>query len=148
MQGTSRYAILPAFIGAVVLVISITLVTIIARSPYTHANLDPAFDPAYTRTDQTFVGAPVPLTGDMVAGALASNQVALGKQLFVAEGCATCHGMDGRGGIVGPSIAGTNALKLRSKTLVGPQGMPAYAPGALSDSDLAAIAAYLKAMSK
>ena len=78
----------------------------------------------------------------------ASDPVELGKQLFVVDGCAACHGLDGRGGIIGPSIVGTKADKLRVKTQVGPQGMPAYAPGALTDADLAAIAAYLDAMSK
>lgn len=66
----------------------------------------------------------------------------------MAEDCAACHGLDGRGGIIGPSIVGASADKLRSKTQVGPRGMPAYAPGALTDADLAAIAAYLNAMSK
>jgi mono/diheme cytochrome c family protein len=37
---------------------------------------------------------------------------------------------------------------LRQKTQKGPGGMPAYAPDALSDDDLNAIAAYLKAMGK
>ena len=78
----------------------------------------------------------------------ASDPVQLGKQLFVADDCAACHGIDGRGGIIGPSIVGSTADKLRAKTQVGPKGMPAYAPGALSDADLAAIAAYLQAMIK
>ncbi len=148
IQGTRRYVILPVFIGVAVLLISFTLLIITARSPYTHANLNLGFDPGYTRTDQTFVGAPIPLTGDGLAVPPASDPVIRGKELFVTDGCAACHGLDGRGGIIGPSIVGTKADKLRSKALVGPQGMPAYAPGALTDDDLAAIAAYLKTMSK
>ena len=148
MVRTNRYVIIPVFIGAAVLLISLTLLTITARSPYTHANLDLGFNSGYTRTDQTFVGAPIPSTGDGLAVPAASDLVVHGKQLFVADGCASCHGLDGRGGIIGPSIVGTKAEKLRSKVMVGPMGMPAYAPGALTDNDLAAIAAYLKAMSK
>ena len=140
--------IVPAFIGAAVLVIALTLLTIVAHGPYTHANLDLGFDPRYTRTEQELVGAPVPISGDMLAVPRAGDPVQLGKQLFVVKGCATCHGLDGRGGIVGPSIVGTNAAKLRVKTSVGPGGMPAFAPGALTDPDLAAIAAYLAAMGK
>ncbi len=69
------------------------------------------------------------------------------EALYKAK-CASCHGLDGRGGIVGPAIVETKAAKLRAVTQVGPQGMPAYAPGALTDDDLAAIAAYLAAMGK
>ena len=148
MQVTRRYVILPVFIGAAVLLLSLTLVIVTARSPYTHANLNLGFDPGYTRTDQTFVGAPVPLKGDGMAVPPAIDPVVRGKQLYVTEGCAACHGLDGRGSVVGPPIVGTKAAKLRSKTLVGPQGMPAVAPSVLTDDDLAAIAAYLNAMSK
>ncbi|HEX8992055.1 MAG TPA: cytochrome c [Anaerolineales bacterium] len=148
MRGVSKNMLLPGFISAAVLVIALTLLTIVARSPYTHSNLDIGFDPHYTRTEQMLVGAPVPQMGDMLAVPRASDPVQLGKQLFVSKGCASCHGLDGRGGIVGPAIVGTNAAKLRVKTTVGPGGMPAFAPGALTDQDLAAIAAYLGAMGK
>ncbi len=147
-QYSTKNMLLPAFIGAAVLVIALTLLTIVARGPYTHSNLNPGFDPRYTRTEQTFVGAPVPFTGDGLAVSQASDQVEYGKQLFITKDCATCHGIDGRGGIVGPPIVGTKADKLRSKTSVGPKGMPAYASGALTDEQLAAIAAYLNAMNK
>ncbi len=153
IQGFNRNALLrnmllPAFIGAAVLGLAFTLLAITVRSPYTHANLDVRFDPAYQRTEQTVIGASIPIPGAMLAVPRASDPVMLGKQLFVSNGCASCHGLDGRGGIVGPAIVGTKAAKLRAVTQVGPQGMPAYAPGAMSDDDLAAIAAYLAAMGK
>lgn len=148
MQGSFRNMLLPGFIAMAVLGIAFTLLTIVARSPYTHSNLNLGFDPRYTRTEQSVVGAPVPFGGDMLAVASAGDPVQLGRQLFVVKGCASCHALDGRGGIIGPSIVGTKADKLRVKTTVGPQGMPAYAPGALTDQELAAIAAYLDAMSK
>ncbi len=148
MEDTPKHIILPVLISAAVLLISLTLITITAHSPYTHANLDLGFDPAYTRTAQTFVGAPIPFTGDGLAVQTASNPVERGKQLFVSKGCAACHGLEGHGGIIGPSIVGTKASKLRAKTLAGPEGMPAYAPGALTDDDLAAIAAYLNTLRK
>ncbi len=148
MQNVSKNMMMPAFIGVAVLGIALTLLTIVARGPYTHSNLNAGFDSRYTRTEQTFVGTPMPFTGGMLAVPRASDPVQLGKQLFVADDCATCHGLDGRGGIVGPSIVGTNAAKLRVKTNVGPKGMPPYAPGVLSDQDLAAIAAYLQSMNK
>ncbi len=140
--------IFPSFIGAAVLLIALTLLIIGARSPYTHVNLDEGFDPTYTRTDQTLVGDPIPFVGAGLAAPRASDPVERGEQLFVTQGCASCHGLDGRGAIIGPPIAGTKADKLRAKMLAGPKGMPAYAPNAATDEDLAAMAAYLDAMSK
>jgi mono/diheme cytochrome c family protein len=148
MQSTRKYVFLPLFIGTVVLLIALTLLAIIAHGPYTHANLDAGYSPSYTRTNQILVGAPIPYAGDGLAVSPSGDLVERGKQLFVTKGCATCHGLDGHGGIIGPSIVGTKAAKLRVRTTVGPKGMPAYAPGALTDEDLAAIAAYLNAMSK
>lgn len=140
--------IIPSFIGAVVLLIALTLLVIGARSPYTHVNLDEGFDPSYSRTDQTLVGDPVPYAGGGLAAPRARDPVERGKQLFVTTGCASCHGLDGRGAIVGPPIVGTKADKLRAKMLAGPKGMPASAPNAATDEDVAAMAAYLKAMEK
>ncbi len=142
MEGSSRNMLLPTFIGGAVVVVGLTLVTIVAHGPYTHANLNLGFDPGYTRTEQMVVGAPVPESG-MLPAAPASDQVQLGAQLFVSEGCASCHGLDGHGGIIGPSIVGAKASKLRVETTVGPKGMPQYSANALTDQDLAAIAAFL-----
>jgi mono/diheme cytochrome c family protein len=148
MVGVNRNMLLPVFIGSAVLLIAVSLLTIVARSPYTHSNLNPGFDPGYTRTEQMVVGPPVPFGAGELAVPRAIDPVELGKQLFVVDGCASCHGLDGRGGTIAPSIVGTKADKLRVKMQVGPQGMPAYAPGALTDQDLAAIAAYLDALGK
>ncbi len=147
-EDATKNMLLPAFIGAAVVALALTLLTIVMRGPYTHANLSAGFDAGYTRTVQMLVGAPVPLNGSQPVAPAVSDPVQLGKQLFVSEGCAACHGLDGRGGVIGPSIVGTRAQKLRVETLVGPKGMPPYATGALSDQDLAAIAAYLAAMGK
>lgn len=148
IQGSIKNMLLPAFIGSAVLVIALTLLTIVARSPYTHSNLNLDFDSRYTRTDQIVVGAPIPFGAGRLTVPLASDQIQLGKQLFIADSCASCHGLDGRGGIIGPSILGKTAKKLRTTTIVGPKGMPAYADGALSDADLEAIAAYLNSIGK
>lgn len=144
----NKNLLLPALIGSGVLMLALSLLTIVARSPYTHSNLNLHFDPGYTRTQQMVVSGPVPVTGDQLAVPRATNPVELGKQLFAGNGCAGCHGLDGRGGIIGPSIVGMTAEKLRVKTSVGPKGMLPYAPGALTDQDLTAIAAYLEAMTK
>jgi cytochrome c553 len=147
LEDHSRFVV-PMLLAIVVVPLALLLLVVGARSPNTHMNLAPGFDPNYTRTDQSIVDPPVPFSGMMSAVPLASDPVERGHQLFVTNDCASCHGLDGRGGIVGPPIAGTNAHDLRVKTQVGPGGMPAFAPGALSDPDLTAIAAYLAAMSK
>ncbi len=148
MPSPIRNMVLPAFIGAGVFVIALSLLTIVARSPYTHANLDLGFNRGYTRTVQMLVGAPVPMAGSEPVSPATNDPVARGRQLFASEGCASCHGLDGRGGVIGPSIVGTKAEKLRVETLVGPKGMPPYAQGAINDQDLAAIAAFLAAAGK
>ena len=148
MPRANKDMLLPAFIGTAVALIALTLLAIVARSPWTHSNLDPAFDPRYRRTEQMVLGAPMPMGRAALAVTPASDPAQLGKQLFVVDGCAGCHGLDGRGGVIGPSLIGTKQQKLRTMTSVGPQGMPAYAPGALSDEDLAAIAAFLNSAGK
>ena len=148
IKGSIKNMLLPAFIGSAVLVIALTLLMIVARSPYTHSNLNFNLDRRYTRTDQILVGAPIPFGAGRLTVSPASDQIELGKQLFIADSCASCHGLDGRGGIVGPSLVEKTAKKLRTTTLVGPKGMPAYADGALSDADLEAIAAYLNSIGK
>jgi mono/diheme cytochrome c family protein len=139
---------MPTFVGAAVLVLAISLVTIILRSPYTHSNLNLSFDPGYTRTEQMVVGPPVPYMGDALAVAPATDPAAHGKQLFVVNGCAGCHGLDAHGSIIGPSIAGVKAAKIASKIKVGPKGMLQYAPDVFTDQDLADLAAYLSSVSK
>lgn len=144
----NKNMLMPTLIGVGVLLLAVSLLTIVARSPYTHANLNLNFDPGYTRTEQMLVGAPVPYMGDAMAVKPATDPVAHGKQLFIVNGCAGCHGLDGRGGIIGPSIVGVKAAKIGSKTKVGPKGMLPYAPGAITDQDLADIAAYLSSGGK
>lgn len=145
MPGVNKNMLLPAFIGGAVTLIALTLLTMVARSPWTHSNLDTGFDPRYRRTDQVVLGGPMPVGPAALAVTPAADPAQHGRQLFVVEGCAGCHGLDGRGGVIGPSLIGTKPQKLRTVTSVGPQGMPVYAPEALSDEDLAAIAAFLNA---
>lgn len=144
----NKNMLMPTLIGAGVLVLALSLLTIVTRSPYTHSNLNPGFDPGYTRTEQMLVGTPVPFMGEALAVSPATNPTELGKQLFIVDGCAGCHGLDGRGSIIGPSIVGVTAEKIGSKTSVGPKGMPPYAPEVMTDQDLAAIAAFLSSANK
>ncbi len=140
----------PIVAAFVVLTLGPLLVAIGARSPYTHAQLLPGPDSGYTRTEQTIVGSPVPYSGEGLAGQPKADEdlVSLGQKLLAARGCAFCHGVTGQGGPVGPVIVGFEVQKLRDKTDQGPDGMPQYAHGALSDDDLMAIVAYLNSVAK
>jgi cytochrome c553 len=140
----------PVVAALVVITLGTTLLTIGARSPYTHTNLDPGYDQRYTRTDQILVGSPVPIMGPMLARMppMSESPVVRGQQLFVGMGCAECHGLEGKGGPVAPPNAGFSAQELRAKMSEGPGGMPVYAPQSISDDDLAAIVAYLQSRVK
>lgn len=136
--------IVPRSLAVFVAGLSLTLLAIGATSPYTHSNLLPGYDRGYTRTDQIVVGASLPYGG--VGGAIpAGDAIATGERLFVAEGCVTCHGLAGRGGVVGPTIEHNDATTLRQRTRVGSPGMPRFSE-ALTDDQIAAISAYLQSV--
>lgn len=136
-----------AVIATVVIVVALMILTIGARSPYTHANLQPGRDPGYTRTEQISLGPGEPYGGTGSAtGRMEGDPVAEGTRLFVTKGCAACHALGGRGGAVGPPIAGTDLETLQEKVRKGPSGMPHYSPETLTEEQLAAIAAYLRSL--
>jgi mono/diheme cytochrome c family protein len=140
--------VIPAVMGGWVVVVCLTLIGIIFLGPWTHDNLATALEPTYTRTMQTTVGMVMPFQGPGTSQPLPSDLIARGRALMVAHECATCHGLDGKGGVIGKPIIGFSATQLRAKTTQGPGEMPAYANGELSNQDLAAIAAYLKSLQK
>ena len=138
---------IPRIIGGWVVVVGLSLIGIILFGPYTHGNTALQPDPAYTRTQQSLVGTPAPFHGPGLVGALPSgDQIARGRAMMVANGCAQCHGIDGKGGVIGKPIVGFTAQDLRKQTTRGPGEMPAFAQHQLSDDDLNAIAAYLKSL--
>lgn len=136
--------------GVLVLALGTTLLVIGARSPYTHGNLAAGVDPSYGRTPQTVVGSPVPYegAGRVSASLSGADPVTRGASVYVNKGCTGCHGLWGRGGTVGPEIAGAPAEKIHEKALGGPGGMPVFARDALSTEELELIVAYLRAAPK
>lgn len=140
----TRFAV-PAFAAVVVASLATLLLSIGARSPYTHANLAMGFDWGYTRTEQALLGPPVPYRaghGEMALPARLPAE-ARGKALLVVYGCASCHGLDGQGGTLGPPIVGLDAATVQARTEKGPSGMPSYGPAGLPKEALEAIVAYL-----
>lgn len=145
---TSRF-FFPVVFALVVAVLPSTLVTVGARSPYTHANLTSGYDASYARTDQIEVGAPVFYKGTGLAVPIpATAPLAVrGKAILVARGCAGCHGIDGKGGPVGPAMMADIEV-LRDNVRKGPGGMPVFSTQDLTDYDLTAIVAYLNSVKK
>ena len=136
-----------AVIATIVIGGALMILTIGARSPYTHANLTPARDPGYTRTEQigvnddtTFAG----LSPDTSAGN--TDPVAHGASLYVTKGCVNCHALEGRGGPVGPPVAGTDAATIERRARKGPGGMPRFDQQGLTTDEIAAIASFLNSL--
>lgn len=122
------------------------IAVIVARSPYTHANLSPE---GYNRTDISYVGQAYPLPWLRLADprlASTGDPAQDGRLLFMEYGCTSCHGLTGQGGAVGKEISGDSALKITSKVREGPKNMPAFHTSVLSDSDLQKIIAFLQSI--
>lgn len=135
----------PAIFAALVISLSLTLVTIGARSPYTHNNLAAGVSSNYNRTKQTLVGPEEPrnvVPQDRVKGDLTQQ----GAALFINLGCASCHGLRGEGGVYAPVIAGSDANTLAVNTHKGPTGMNKFE--GLTENDLSALAAFLQSVMK
>ena len=147
VQDERAYRRATVFIGVLLVSAALTLLTMGARSPYTHANLTSAWDPGYTRTEQIGVNDNTAFAGlspDTSAGN--TNPVAHGASLYVTKGCVTCHALEGRGGPVGPAIAGFDAATIERRARKGPGGMPRFDQHGLTTGEIAAIAAFLNAL--
>jgi mono/diheme cytochrome c family protein len=142
--------VIPIIAGVWVVVVPATLIGIILFGPYTHGNLASEYQAAYIRTQQIVVSPALPYDGPGLNSSvvLADDAVTRGGQLIVSKGCAACHGLDGQGGPVGVRLTGVDSPVLRMMTSMGPHGMPQFAADSLTDDDLGAISAYLKASGK
>ena len=85
----------------------------------------------------------VSVTASVVSG---GDSVAAGKELFTANGCVACHGVDLSGGI-GPKLAGRTVQdlpedRIRSQVNQGGNGMPAF-PN-LTSTQVSSIIAFIR----
>jgi cytochrome c553 len=137
-------AIIPTALTIIVSSLALTLVAvIIARSPYTHSNLSAG---GYNRTEIIRVGEDHPFSGmPLIDPALArtGSDIKDGRTLFLQFGCATCHGLNGTGGAVGPNLRTATAAEIIAQVRSGPKSMPAFPTEVVSDSDLAKVVAFL-----
>ena len=141
VAGERAYRRTTVFVGVLLACVALVLLTIGARSPYTHANLAPRYDDRYDRTVQIVVGEVADLGRG--SGAAAGGPAGRGEALFVSAGCAGCHSLGGRGGTVAKAIAGVDQALLLRRVRGGTAGMPVFSPSSLTDEEVAEIAAYL-----
>jgi mono/diheme cytochrome c family protein len=91
----------------------------------------------------------LPLRGQAPAPPAPAGNVETGKKLFVERACWQCHGLAAQGGgIAGPRLAGrVPAWPAFSRYVRRPtEEMIPYPPKTLSDSELADIYAWLRAI--
>jgi mono/diheme cytochrome c family protein len=122
------------------------IAVIVARSPYTHANLSPV---GYSRTEIAHVGEENPFQGFGLADPRLANTgdpAQDGRALFFSYGCASCHGLNGQGGVVGKEISGDSALKISTKVREGSKAMPSFDTNVLPDPDLQDLTAFLQSV--
>jgi len=144
----SRFLVPAAFVATISGLAFGLIVGIIARSPETHANVQPE---GYDRTPIVYVGEESPFAGIGLAEpriVTNADPVARGRLLFLGYGCATCHGLAGQGGVVGPDLDPDELTfsEFRRDVRFGPKGMPAFMEEILSDEDLQTVYAFLEAI--
>lgn len=139
-------------VGAIMISgLAFTLIAIIiARSPYTHGNLQPE---GYNRTEISRVGEEPPFEGVGLADPrLASTGDAAqdGKALFFQYGCASCHGLEGQGGAVGTDldIDDISRSEFGRDVRKGPKGMPSFLEETLTDEQLEKLYSFLESVAQ
>lgn len=120
---------------------------IVLRSPYTHSNLGD-LRPEYARTSLALVGqvGETMTLGQKPTKAGNPEPLDPGRAIYLTAGCTICHGLDARGGVTGPSLAGSLAEIVKHMVRDGPGGMPAWPLDKLSDADLGTLATYLQGL--
>jgi len=107
---------------------------------------DPAYDPAT-------IAALVDYTTNLTGGdgpdvpILSGGNLAEGGDLFRLQ-CAACHAWAGDGGALlrreAPGLHAATAVQVAEAIRVGPTQMPAFGQAALSDEQVASVAAYVR----
>ena len=91
---------------------------------------------------------PTPLPAATVANADhdAGNQVTIGHDLMVAKGCAACHGQNGEGSAIAPSLAGHSEAQVIRQVRSPRFQMPSFSEDQVSDEELDTIAHYIASL--
>jgi mono/diheme cytochrome c family protein len=129
----------PATYVAAVLVIGLTLITVLTRSPATKLNVLETAE-GYSRTELALIDQE-----DVYEG-LGAEWGSDPASVFIRAGCAGCHGLSGEGSAVGPDIWQKNAEDLAEALREGSEGMPRYRVDEISDELAEAISEYLNGL--
>jgi cytochrome c553 len=131
----SRWGAPITYVSTVVLV-AVMLIAVLGRSPDTRSNFQESAI-GYDRTKVALVGEEDAYNG--IRDELGDDPATV----YVGAGCATCHGLSGEGGVVGPDIWGENFEDALEAIRDGDHGMPLYDDTRLSDEQIEALVTYL-----
>ena len=131
----SRWGAPVTYVVAVV-VIATSLIAILTRSPDTKSNFQDA-PSEYDRTELAVIGI-----DDQFDGLTASLRTEP-AEFYVGAGCASCHGLSGEGGVVGPDIWSKNVADTLDALRSGGNGMPVFVKERLADEHVEALVQYL-----
>jgi mono/diheme cytochrome c family protein len=90
----------------------------------------------------------VVLVAQVSAQQTSPGNVEKGKQIFLKDGCYSCHGYDGHGGVA-PKLAPRPIPTVAFIAIVRhppASAMPTYSPKVMSDAELTDVWAYLKSI--
>ncbi len=134
----SRWGAPVTYLSAVV-VIGLTLIAILGRSPDTRSNFQDS-PQGYDRTELAVIGREDQFDG------FVTDIGSTGKEIYFGAGCASCHGLRGEGGVVGPDIQKKNLEDMLDAVRAGEHGMPFFRDERLSDEQIGALTEYLNGL--
>jgi mono/diheme cytochrome c family protein len=122
-----------------VIVIGLTLIAILGRSPDTRSNFQDSPE-GYDRTELAVIGAEAQFEGFI------TDIHSTGKEIYFGVGCGSCHGLRGEGGVVGPDIQKKNLEDMLDAVREGEHGMPFFGDERLSDEQVEALTEYVNGL--
>ena len=92
-------------------------------------------------------GPAIPNQDQYDPAGLTEDTIARGGELFRTN-CSACHNFEGAGGALpngkyAPSLQGVSGKHIWEAMRIGPQQMPVFGPGVMTDEDVRAIVGYL-----
>jgi mono/diheme cytochrome c family protein len=134
---TKRLArVLPYLVVGFVTFTALGMFYVVLTQPPMHANLAP--NEAFDRVPTVYLGQEYAFTGLGSHSGSRPGDLS-GAALYVQAGCASCHGIDGRGGVVGGELS-VSTMSDTDEVIEairrGPRGMPVYSEHALSDDEI------------
>ncbi|MBI4340405.1 MAG: c-type cytochrome [Chloroflexi bacterium] len=145
------HLILPVGLLGAVLALGASLVVVVTLRPWasadegynTHLNFRGEVPSDYGRTSLTWLSTQGNAPMGWALSSKTPKDVDKGYALYVAAGCASCHGFKGEGGVLGHDLLDVTKAKIGKETRRGPAGMPAYPESDLAIEQLALITEYL-----